>query len=141
MAWIARDTTNVTCSEKIISLEFFCNPKNNVSSKFLFALFLEKSTAKNPPSTRGNGASSPTRARPTAPWPLVIPPAEGGPAKSFKTHRTLNQFVRSVDSNIKQLMYDSSRIFYQVSFIQSTLHSKFQYQNISSCHAKNSKLH
>jgi hypothetical protein len=23
MAWIARDTTNVTCSEKIISLEFF----------------------------------------------------------------------------------------------------------------------
>ena len=100
-----------------------------------------KSTVKNPPSTRGNGASSPTRAWPAAPWPLVIPPAEGGPAKSFKTHRTLNQFVRSVDSNIKQLMYDSSRIFYQVSFIQSTLHSKFQYQNISSCHAKNSKLH
>jgi hypothetical protein len=25
MAWIARDTTNVTCSEKIISLEFFAN--------------------------------------------------------------------------------------------------------------------
>jgi hypothetical protein len=65
MAWIARDIMpmlwllstsylcfyrhafGITCSEKIISLEFFCNPKNNVSSKFLFALFLEKSTAKN----------------------------------------------------------------------------------------------
>jgi hypothetical protein len=25
MAWIARDTTNVTCSKNIMSLEFFAN--------------------------------------------------------------------------------------------------------------------